>query len=298
MLILSAVSIIFVSPSFHLPAFSGFVIPEPTEGLSSWSLFPILFVTIACGACSGFHALVSSGTTSKQLNYESHALPIGYGAMLVEGILGVIALISVAILSRTEFLHTISTVGPVNAFSKGIASLTVQLGLPYRSGEIFISLTISAFLLTTLDTATRLTRFTVQELATPKIGEENKKKSWIQKLLSNPFSATAIVVLLAGYFALSGESGKIWPVFGASNQLLAALTLLAITLILINKRKNFWIALLPFIFMMGISGWALVELFMENMKSSNWILAGSSAFLLCMPLSLVGHAYTKIKESF
>ncbi len=298
MLILAAVSIFFVSPILQLPAFSGFVVAEPTHGLINWSLFPILYVTIACGACSGFHALVSSGTTAKQLNCETHALPIGYGAMLLEGILAIIALISVAILNHTEFLNTLSAEGPVNAFSNGIASLAAHLGLPYTSGQTFVSLTISAFLLTTLDTATRLTRFSVQELAIPKIGEENNQQNPLQKFLSDRYWATTIVLLLAGYLTISGDAEKIWPVFGASNQLLAALTLLGITVILIQKRKNFWITLLPFLIMMTIAGWALIELLLENIKNANWLLAGTATFLLCLSLALASNAYRKITKAF
>jgi len=297
MLILAAASIFVTAPAIQLPAFSGFVVAEPTKGLTNWSLFPILYVTIACGACSGFHALVSSGTTAKQLNRESHALPIGYGAMLLEGILAIIALISVAILNRGEFLQTLSAEGPVSAFSKGIASLSVHLGLPITSGQTFISLTISAFLLTTLDTATRLTRFTVQELAIPRIGS-NKQKNVLQKVLSNRYLATVLVLSLAGYLTVSGDAGRIWPVFGASNQLLAALTLLGITVILIHKRKNFWVTFIPFVFMMVISGWALIELLIENIKNANWLLAGSSIFLLAMSLALAANACQKIRKAF
>jgi len=281
MILLGFISIIFVNPTIQMPAFSGLVVEEPTKGGVQWALFPILYVTVACGACSGFHALVASGTTAKQLDREAHILPIGYGAMLVEGIVAIMALISVAILTKEEFVTILSTKGAVYAFSSGLAGLASQLGIPQKTGNTLISLTISAFMLTTLDTATRLTRFTVQGLCIPK-RKSQKRVGNLVRFLNNRFVATFIVVVLSGYLAFSGDAGKIWPVFGASNQLLAALTLLLITIILIKKRANYCVTFLPFLFMFIISFWAIIKLFWVNLKPLNWPLTISTIFLFVL----------------
>lgn len=161
--------------------------------------------TVACGACSGFHSLVSSGTTSKQLRDETHALPIGYGAMLVEGLLALITLSAVAVMPKNDYLSILQMQGPVNTFSLGLANLSQKLGLPLSIGKTFISLTVSAFILTTLDTATRLTRFTIHELALPKLNQNYKKPSKCRYFLLNRYWATMLVILGAGYLGLSGD---------------------------------------------------------------------------------------------
>ena len=166
MVLVGFVSILAVAPHFELPAFTGWVSEKPGGGMGS--VFPILYVTVACGACSGFHALVSSGTTAKQVASEKHVLPIGYGAMLVEGVVALMALISVAILSKSEYMAMLSTMTPVNAFAAGLSGFAEKIGIPISLGMTFISLSISAFMLTTLDTATRLSRFAWQELFLPR----------------------------------------------------------------------------------------------------------------------------------
>ena len=135
------------------------------------------------------------------------------GAMLVEGILALIAIVSVAILTPESFHSLISNTTPVTAFANGLAGITSKLGIPYKLGTTFISLTVSAFMLTTLDTATRLARFTWQELFISS-NESKEKQPQNTKFLSNYFSATFIVVILSGYLAFSGHGNKIWPVFG------------------------------------------------------------------------------------
>ncbi len=281
MIILGFVSIVVVGPSIKMPAVTGLVITEPIKGSVRWGLFPILYVTVACGACSGFHALVASGTTSKQISSERHILPIGYGAMLVEGVIAIMAVISVAVLSKQDFAATLQTKGVIDAFASGIAGFSAKLGLPVATGETFIALTISAFILTTLDTATRLGRFTVQELCIAK-RYSSRKKGPIAVFFKNRYIATFFVVVLAGYASASGGGSRIWPVFGAANQLLAALTLLLVTMILIKKKKNFLITFGPFLFMTIMSSWALGQLFLNNLRTRNWTLLSVTCFLMVM----------------
>ncbi len=287
MVLVGLASILFVSPDFKMPAFVGWAAAKPKGGIGH--LFPILYVTVACGACSGFHALVASGTTAKQLSSEKHAVPVGYGGMLVEGIVALMALISVAILTRTEYVDILADKSPVGAFASGLAGLAARIGLPEKTGETFIALAISAFLLTTLDTATRLARFSWQELFLPRSRAEKTQPREVAKVASNPFIATFVAVALSAYLAFSGNVWQIWPVFGAANQLLAALTLLIITLFLVRKKANFWIALIPMLFMVTITTWALVQLFAANW-GTDYVLVGAVAFLLVTAMILAAMA--------
>lgn len=293
MIFVGFVGILWAMPAFRMPAFVGWSAGKPGGGTGE--LFPILFVTVACGACSGFHALVASGTTAKQVENERVILPVGYGSMLVEGVVALMALISVAVLSREEYLAKLASMSPVNAFAGGLAGITTKLGLPLEMGKTFIALAISAFMLTTMDTATRLTRFAWQELFLPRFGEKPAPGKPAAAVLSNTYVATLVVVVLACWLAFGGNGAEIWPVFGASNQLLAALTLLTVTLYLIRRRANFWIALFPMLFMMTISGWALVELFRENL-GKNYLLVGATAFLIVMAVVLAAQAVLSLRR--
>jgi carbon starvation protein len=284
MMIVGFLGIILVAPALKFPGFVGWVAATPKGKMES--LFPILFVTIACGACSGFHSLVSSGTTAKQVSDERHVLSVGYGGMLVEGLLAVMALVSVAYLGPQAYKSVLSG-GAVSAFSSGLATFAKDgLGLPFGIGKTFVAMAIAAFMLTTLDTATRLARFTWQELFLPKAAPDGAETAGKRALLAHPVVATVVSVGVAVALALSGGGMAIWKVFGASNQLLAALTLLAVTLYLLRKKKKFWLALVPMVFMMAITIWALVLLIIANW-GEKLPLALTAAFLLVMALVLV-----------
>lgn len=280
MLAMGVIGIFLSRPTLEMPAFSGLGGQMPTGGYAS--IFPILFVTVACGACSGFHALVASGTTAKQIDREEHIRPIGYGAMLVEGVVALVALISVAVLSQSEYAAALGPEGPgaVATYASGIGRFVSTLGFPAKTATTFGALAISAFMLTTLDTATRLGRFAWQELFLARKGKTELGKSRIASVVGNRFVATSIVVGCSAALALSGAGMLIWPVFGASNQLLAALTLLVITLVLVRKKSNYFISLFPMLFMAVLSAWALWQLLFSNIGKSR-PLAATSAFLLC-----------------
>jgi carbon starvation protein len=293
MMIAGFLGILVASPSFQMPAFVGWSAMNAKGSITH--LFPILYVTVACGACSGFHALVSSGTTAKQLDTERHMAPIGYGSMLVEGLLALMALTSVAVLTREQYMTGLGNSSPVVLFATGLSSFTANIGLKPEVGMTFFALAIAAFLLTTLDTATRLTRFVWQELFLPRDGETLKRdRKWVS-VCGNSFVATAIVVVFSGYLAFSGNANEIWPVFGASNQMLAALTLLIVTLYLVRKKANFWVALLPMLFMSTITVWALVLLFRSNW-GQNGVLVCATAFLLVMAAALAVMAVLSLKK--
>jgi carbon starvation protein CstA len=270
-------------------------------------LFPLLFVTIACGACSGFHAIVASGTSSKQIAKESHTLPVGYGGMLVEGILATMTIISVCYLNLDELKEMLSganKVPPAVAFAKGLAQFSTKLGINYAAALNFVSLSISAFMLTSLDTAARLARFIWQEMVLPKGSAESSDNadapqpamSPTRQFLASRWTSTTIIILLGGWLVLSGEGNHIWPIFGAGNQLLAALTLLAVSLWLMRTKRPVLFALLPMFFMLLISGWALVILIMQNINK-NWSLVFIAAFLLVMAIGLLLLSVKKMKET-
>jgi len=201
--------------------------------LSAPHIWPILFITVACGAISGFHTLIASGTTSKQIARETHALPIGYGAMLVEGLLAVIALITVSAAISGNTDAAALAANPIAIFAAGFGKITSAFMGGDVHGAAFAILILNSFILTTLDTSVRITRYLIEEL----VGKFNK------------YIISLIVVIVSGLLALSGEGEKIWPVFGASNQLVAALALMVITMWLVSKNKKHIFTLLPALFM-------------------------------------------------
>lgn len=292
MMAFGLLGILAFRPAIELPAFAGW--SAANFGNHATPMFPLLFVTVACGACSGFHSLVASGTTSKQLDREQDALPVGYGSMLVEGILGFVALVSVAWLSRAQLgeqLGTAKLSAPV-LFAQGLAVFGERLGVDRTVGMAFVSLSVSAFLMTTLDTATRLARFTLQELLQPVGGGTLAVDGVPRQQAANKFVATAAVVLASAGLAFT-DAQRIWPVFGASNQLLAALALLVATLWLLrNHARHAWVTLLPMLFMLAVSGTGLAQLAVRELGSGaagkgNPVLGGIAAALVLLSAVLV-----------
>ena len=255
------------------------------------SLFPLLFVTVACGAISGFHSLVSSGTTSKQLNHESDALPVGYGAMLIEGVLAVLALITATVLLHSDYLAAVAKEGggPIGIFARGVGGFLSALGLPLQGAVTFSALAISAFALTSLDTATRLGRFIFQEFF-------ERGPDTPPGLLQNRFIGTLATVGVAALFAFSGTGDTLWPLFGASNQLLAALGLLAITVWLARSRKKTAFVRIPMVFMFAVTLTALGSLLVTHFKAGRWTLFGVALLLLSVAVVLVVQALPKLRR--
>ena len=230
----------------------GFDIQYPAlnvDGLKSLvngkMILPILFITVACGACSGFHSIVSSGTTSKQLSRESHARAIGYGAMLLEGLVAVLALATVMILPRgAQALGT----DPNLVFANGIAGYLGLIGVGYAIAFPFALLAFSTFVYDTLDVCTRLGRYIFQEI----FGLKTRSGAIIATL--------ATLALPLVFLMLTKEKGYLvaWPIFGTSNQLLAGLTLLAISVWLIRSGRKAVFTIVPMIFMLAMTLWSLV----------------------------------------
>ena len=257
MMILALVGIIGCHPSIDaMPAFTGFYDTVAPTGSSIGYLFPALFVTIACGAISGFHSLVGSGTTAKQLNREQDARPIAYGGMLIESALAIIALCAVAYIWKDYASGT--TVVPTAVFAGGLSAMLGTLfgpGVQSVTYSLFI-LAVSAFCLTSLDTATRLARYMFQEFWV-KPGEDVKTLTGARKVLVNPYVSTIITVVIGIALGMTGYA-KIWALFGAANQLLAALGLLAVAAWLGKIGRNNKMFYIPMAFMLLVTLTSLV----------------------------------------
>ena len=241
--------------SMEIPAFTGWV--DTISATSLGTMFPALFVTIACGAISGFHSLVGSGTTSKQLDHERDAKPIAYGGMLIECALALISLCAVGYVWAD---YVAGTRTPTVVFASGLSGMVSTIpGLGATKDVIYtlLVLTVSAFCLTSLDTATRLARYMFQEFWL-KPGETYKDVTGIKATLCNPIVATAITVVLGVGLGMTGYS-KIWPLFGAANQLLAGLALLTVCAWLGNIGRNNKMFYIPMVFMMIVTIWSLFQ---------------------------------------
>jgi carbon starvation protein len=259
-------------------------------------LFPLLFITIACGAVSGFHSLVASGTTVRQLDRQSHALPVGYGGMLTEGLLATLALLAVAAGLGAEWQARYpdwltAGKGALANFVHGAGALVSAVGVPLALAKVFVATVAVGFALTTLDTGARLIRYNLQELG----------RAWRIALLTNPTLSTLLAVGLIGFFALlkapdpvTGElksvGALLWQLFGASNQLLAALSLLVVSLYLRSLGQPTLYTLLPMGFMLVATLTALVIGMRNFALQGNTLLLGFSALIFALAVWLVGEA--------
>ena len=247
-MIVGAVVGIFVSnPKCNLSAFNGF-------NVDGQYLFPILFVTIACGAVSGFHSLVSSGTASKQIKNEKNMLPVSYGAMLMESMLAVIALIAVASFADGEAAAQGLTTQP-QIFAGAIANFLTAVGLPYQLVFTLINLAVSAFALTSLDSVARIGRLSFQEFFLDSDTDESNM-SPVTKVLTNKYFATILTLVLAFLLAKVGYA-EIWPLFGSANQLLSVLALVACAVFLKKTHRQGAMLWIPMFFMMAVTFTAL-----------------------------------------
>src|SRR5688500_16257194 len=256
-------------------------------------LFPFLFVTIACGACSGFHGLVCSGTTSKQIDRETDIKAVGYGGMLAEGFVALIAMVTVMVVAQSD----LTGLKPGTIYGNGIGSfLTIVIGEKYRNFAItFGAMAFSTFVFDTLDVCTRLGRYIVQELF-----------GW--RTMKGAVAGTLITISLPVYFITSSKEGswvKFWTLFGASNQLLAALTLLAVTVWLYQARQRIAFTLAPMAFVLVITLWALVTLVIGNLRITKigtgqldieLINAIAAAALVLLALYLAVLALVKVRS--
>ncbi len=253
-------------------------------------LFPVLFVTIACGAISGFHSLVASGTTSKQLDKESDAKIVGFGGMLIESFLAIISVGAVVVLSRADYLSGLATDGPVPLFANGLGNMISSLGIPEEFAIGFVALTVSAFALTTLDTCTRLARFTLQEYF------EDIKNPVASKISQNRYLSTSVVVVLSVMLLASGGFTTLWPIFGSANQLLAALALLTIAVWLVKQKISATFVLIPMFFMFTVTLTSLGLFAWKNYQDQIYVLAIIASLLFLLSIALIILAARSLKQ--
>ena len=252
-------------PTMNLPAFTGF------ENEKLGSLFPILFVTVACGAVSGFHSLVSSGTSSKTVENEKDMLKVGYGAMVLESLLAVLALCVAGAAAAAD--GTAATGTPFQIFSRGVAGFFEMFGVPVYVATVFMTMCVSALALTSLDAVARIARMSFQELFS--VDDMEHAEPW-RKLLCNTYFST-VLTLVCGYVLTQIGYANIWPLFGSANQLLSALVLVTLCVFLKVTGRSNKMLFPPMIIMLCVTGTALVQRTIGLVKAYQ---AGSAVFLV------------------
>ena len=251
MIIGAVLGVVVAHPSMNLNAFHGFT---SGSGASKQMLFPTLFVTIACGAVSGFHSLVSSGTSSKTISNEKDMPMVGYGAMVVESLLGIVALVVVGAVAVNG---TKPAGTPFAIFSTGVAGFLEKLGVPVHVATVFMTMCVSALALTSLDSVARIGRMSFQELF---YGDSTDPATMtpVQRVLTNKYFAT-VITLFFGYLLTLGGYNNVWPLFGSANQLLAAMVLIAIAVFLKTTGRTGWTLYAPMFIMLAVTFTALVQ---------------------------------------
>ena len=263
MIIGAVVGVLVAHPAMQLNAFNGFTV-------NGSSLFPTLFVTIACGAVSGFHSLVSSGTSSKTISNEKD-MPM-VGSMVVESLLGIVSLVVVGAVAVNG---TKPDGTPFAIFSSGVAGFLEKLGLPVQVATVFMTMCVSALALTSLDSVARIGRMSFQELF---YGDttDPAKMSPLQRVLTNKYFAT-VITLFFGYLLTLGGYNNVWPLFGSANQLLAALVLIALAVFLKTTGRTGWTLYIPMFAMLAVTFTALIQKTIALVKN---IAGGQATFLV------------------
>lgn len=293
MIIAAVIGVCVQNPSINMPAYAGFTV----KGLD---LFPILFVTIACGAVSGFHSLVSSGTSSKMISSENDIRLVGYGSMCVEVVLGVVSLIVVCAAASNGVLPSGT---PFQTFSSSVAAfLTEIFGVPHQIAACILTMCVSALALTSVDAVARIGRMSLQELFMPAAGQE---KTPIQKLFTNTVFATCLT-LLAGYALCIAGYMSVWPLFGSANQLLSALVLTGLAVFLKSTGRKGWMLYGPMTIMFAVTMTALIQSVIRIVRAWMdgtfvWMIHGLqfvvAAALIVLALLVVYHCVLKLRDA-
>ena len=290
--------------------FAGIVVTNPEvvapavnldlpEDAPSW--FPLLFITIACGAISGFHGLVASGTSSKQLNRETDARYVGYGGAIGEGMLALTAILATtagfAVYAGLDGWHAhygtwaSATSGATGAFVSGVGVIAQGIGIPADVAVIFAAVVVISFAATTLDTSMRLQRYIISEL-----GAEYRVK-----FVQNRWVATLIAVLICGALALGIDRGaggmRLWPLFGTTNQLTAGLSLLVVTLYLLHLGRRVWVTAIPMVFLLVMTTWAMVLNLVRYWSDSQPLLLAVGGAVFVLELWLVFEAVAGVRRA-
>ena len=265
MIIGAVVGLLVAHPTMNLPVFTGFT----NEKLGT--MFPILFVTVACGAVSGFHSLVSSGTSSKTISNEKDMLKVGYGAMILESLLAVLALCVAGAAASAD--GTAATGTPFQIFSAGVAGFLEMFGIPVHIAQCIMTMCVSALALSTLDSVARIGRMSFQELFS--VDDMEHAEGW-RKLFCNKYFAT-VITLVFGYILTKVGYTNIWPLFGSANQLLSALVLITLCVFLKVTGRTNKTLFPPLIIMLCVTFTALVERFIALVKAYQ---AGTAVFMV------------------
>ena len=251
----AAIGLLVAHPTMNLPVFTGFT----NEKLGT--LFPILFVTVACGAVSGFHSLVSSGTSSKTIENEKDMTKVGYGAMVLESLLAVLALCVAGAAASQDGTPASGT--PFQIFSRGVAGFFEMFGIPVHFATVFMTMCVSALALTSLDAVARIGRMSFQELFA--VDDMKSAKLW-RKVLCNPYFST-IITLLFGFVLTKIGYANIWPLFGSANQLLSALVLITLCVFMKVTGRSNKMLFPPMIIMLCVTFTALVQRLIAMVKA-------------------------------
>lgn len=288
----AVIGVLVAHPSMQLNAFNGFVVDGNC-------MFPTLFVTIACGAVSGFHSLVSSGTSSKTIRNEKDMPMVGYGAMVVESLLGILSLVVVGAVAVNG---TKPEGTPFSIFSSGVAGFLEKLGLPVSVATVFMTMCVSALALTSLDSVARIGRMSFQELF---YGDSTDPADMtpLQRILTNKYFAT-VITLFFGYLLTLGGYNNVWPLFGSANQLLAALVLIALAVFLKTTGRTGVTLYIPMFAMLTVTFTALVQktvsLIRNFSNGSATLLVDGLQFIIAILLMILGVlvAFSCLKKLF
>ena len=261
----AVLGLVFAHPAMNLPAFTGF------QNESLGTLFPILFVTVACGAVSGFHSLVSSGTSSKTVSNEKDMLKVGYGAMILESLLAVIALCVAGAAAGADGTAAVGT--PFQIFSSGVAGFLEMFGIPVYVAQSFMTMCVSALAFTTLDSVARIGRMSFQELFS--VDDMEHAEGW-RRVLCNKYFST-LITLVFGYILTQVGYSNIWPLFGSANQLLSALVLITLCVFLKVTGRELRTLVPPFVIMLVVTFSALVQRFISLVRA---FMGGTGVFMV------------------
>ena len=293
MIVCGVAGVCIQNPTINMPAYVGFTV-------KNLDLFPILFVTVACGAVSGFHSLVSSGTSSKMVASEGDMRLVGYGSMCVEVVLGVVSLIVVCAAANNGVLPAGT---PFQTFSHSVASfLTTIFGVPQQIAACILTMCVSALALTSVDAVARIGRMSLQELFTPSEGEE---KNAVQKVFTNTVFST-VLTLLGGYALCIAGYMSVWPLFGSANQLLSALVLTGLAVFLKSTGRKGWMLYGPMAIMFVVTMTALIEQIIKifgAISAGNFVLMVHglqlvvAVALIVLALLVVYHCVLKLKDA-
>jgi carbon starvation protein len=284
LIIFAFIGFIFINPEIKIPATIGFIV-------AGKSLFPYMFLIVACGAISGYHSMFASTTISKQVNNEKDMKPVAFGGMLVESFLAIIAIFVAASFASDKLNELQSSGGPILIFSQGLKEFSSYFGIPENIIFKLVMFSISSFALTSLDSVTRVARCFFQDLIKSTIPDSKPR---LKKILYSKFLAAFITVLLGGILSIRGWQ-IVWPIFGAANQLIASFTFMTLFLWLKHTKKSYKIIILPMIFMFIVTITGLLLMIYSAIQQSQYLLTAIAIALTGLGFAFANSLIKKLK---